>query len=174
MVDKNTQEKQFIEAYDKYADAIFRYCYYRVFDREKAKDLLQETYCRAWKYVLSKKEVKNMRAFLYKIANNIIIDQSRKKKVSSLDQMMEKGFTPTASSSIQGENYLLGNDVVGIVKTLPEKYRDVILMKYMDDLSTKEIAFALNETEDNIYVRISRGLSKVKEIFAQNEKKQLS
>ena len=78
--DIKAREKLFTEAYDKYADAIFRYCYYRLFDREKAKDCMQEAYCRTWKYMSAGKQVDNIRAFVYKTANNIIIDDSRKKK----------------------------------------------------------------------------------------------
>src|SRR3989344_8270173 len=88
-------EEQFLEAFDKYSDDIFRYCYYRVFDRDKAKDVVQDAYCRTWKYVKDGKTIENMRAFLYRTAKNIIIDDSRKKKSFSLDQMIEKGFMPS-------------------------------------------------------------------------------
>lgn len=166
MADK---QKQFLQAYDDHSDAIFRYCYYRVFDREKAKDCVQETYCRTWKYMTDGKAVENIRALLYKIARNIIIDESRKKKSSSLDQIMEKGFSPYIDNRQKTQDYFTGKEIVTIIKSLDEKYRDVILMKYIDDLSTKEIAFAIDETENNVYVRISRGLEKVKEIL-RNQK----
>ena len=159
------KERQFLEAYDAHSDAIFRYCYYRVFDREKAKDFAQEAFCRTWKYISEGKEVENIRAFLYRTATNIIIDESRKKKASSLDQIMEKGFMPKTDPREKTQDYFTGQELIAIVKSLDEKYRDVILMKYVDDLSTKEIAFALHETENNVYVRISRGLEKVKEIL---------
>ena len=154
-----------------YSDAIFRYCYYRVFDREKAKDYVQEAYCRTWKYLAQGHQVENMRAFLYRTANNIIIDESRKKKATSLDQIMEKGFVPKFDEWEKREGYFAAQDTVAIVKTLDEKYRDVILLKYVEDLSTKEIALALGETENNVYVRMSRGLEKVREIMSQREAK---
>lgn len=163
------KEQQFLAAYDNYSDAIFRYCYYRVFDREKAKDYVQETYCRTWKYLASGKEVENVRAFLYKTARNIIIDESRKKKASSLDMIMEKGFAPNIDPREKTQDYFTGKEIVTLVKSLDEKYRDPILMKYIDDLSTQEIALALDETENNIYVRLSRGLEKVKEILKHQE-----
>lgn len=161
----NAKEQQFLEAYDKYADAIFRYCYYRIFDREKAKDFVQESFCRAWKYMSDGKEVDNLRAFLYKIANNVIIDDARKKKSFSLNQLMEKGFFPKTDPREKTENYLAGQEILKLVKSLDEKYRDVIIMKYVDDLSTKEIALILNETENNVYVRLNRGFAKIKEIL---------
>lgn len=163
------KEKQFLEAYDKYADAIFRYCYYRVFDRDKAKDYVQEAYTRTWKYIGEGHEVENIRALVYRIANNIIIDGVRKKKSISLNQIMEKGFAPKTDPREKTENYFMGKDIINLVKSLDEKYRDVILMKYVEDLSTKEISMALNETENNIYVRLNRGLEKVKEILRKQE-----
>lgn len=163
------KERQFTEAYTLYADAIFRYCYYRIFDREKAKDYMQEAYMRTWKYLSEGKEVENIRAFLYRTAGNIIIDESRKKKATSLDFMMEKGFTPKTDSRQKTEDHFMGKEILRVIKELDEKYRDVIIMKYVDDLSTKEIAFALNETENNVYVRLSRGLEKVKEILKYQE-----
>lgn len=169
----NNQEKQFIESYDKYSDAIFRYCYYRVFDREKAKDFVQEAYCRTWKYMIDGNHIDNIRAFLYRTATNVIIDESRKKKSASLDYIMEKGFSPSVDTRQKTENYFMGKEIINIVQSLEEKYRDVIMMKYVDDLSTKEMAFILNETEGNIYVMINRGLQKVKDIISK-QKNQLS
>src|SRR6185436_19052933 len=131
------REKQFLEAYEAHSDAIFRYCYYRVFDREKAKDYAQEAFCRTWKYISEGKEVENIRAFLYRTATNIIIDESRKKKATSLDQIMEKGFAPKTDPREKTQDYFTGQELITIVKSLDEKYRDVILMKYVDDLSTK-------------------------------------
>jgi len=43
-------------------------------------------------------------------------------------------------------------------------------MKYVEELSTAEIAFALDETEDNVYAMISRGLQKVRNILKKQEK----
>jgi len=164
MLDKDT-EKQFLEAHEKYSDAIFRYCYYRVFDRDKAKDFVQEAYCRTWKYISEGKKVDNLRAFIYKIANNVIIDDSRKKKATSLNQIMEKGYTPSVDTREKTQNYFTGQEILEVIKSLDEKYRDVILLKYIEDLSTREISLILNETENNIYVRLNRGFEQVKKII---------
>ena len=163
------KEVEFTDAYEKYSEAIFRHCYYRVFDREKAKDFVQEVFCRTWKYIIEGNEIENIRAFLYRIANNIIIDESRKKKSVSLDQIMEKGFYPKIDSRQRDEDYFTAKEVVKVIKSIDEKYRDVITMKYIDDFSTKEIASITGETENNVYVRIHRGLEKLKEILKKQE-----
>lgn len=165
----NDKEKQFTDAYDTYADAIFRYCYYRVFDRDKAKDYVQETFCRTWKYIIEGNEIENIRAFLYKTANNFIIDESRKKKAVSLDNIMEKGFSPSIDTRQKDENYLTGKEVILIINTLDEKYREAVTMRYIDDLSPKEIASITGDTEDNVSVKIHRGLQKVKKLLKDQE-----
>ena len=165
MVPSNTLQTQFIKAYEEYSDALFRYCYYRVFDREKAKDYVQEAYTRTWKYISGGKKVDNLRAFLYKTANHIIIDEVRKKKSTSLDAIMEKGYAPSIDTREMYQNQLEGKEMLKLVDSLDEKYRDVILLKYMHDLSTKEISVILNETENNVYVRLSRGFKKIKELY---------
>jgi len=162
-------EREFLTSYAAHSDAIFRYCYYRVFDREKAKDYVQETYLRTWKYLAEGRKVDNIRAFLYRTATNIIIDESRKKKATSLDQIMEKGFAPNTDPRQKTQDHFTGQELIAIIKSLDDKYKDVILMKYLDDLSTKEIALVLNETENNVYVRLSRGLEKVKEVVRGQE-----
>lgn len=164
-------EQRFLQAYHEHSDAIFRYCYWRMFDRDKAKDCVQEAFCRTWKYIGSGKDVENIRAFLYKTANNIIIDGYRKKKNVSLDYIMEKGFAPKIDYRQQTQEYFMNQDALNVIKSLDEKYRDVILMKYVEDLSTKEIALALRETENNVYVRLSRGLEKVRDIIKEGEAK---
>jgi len=173
MLDKNISETQFLEAFDKYSDDIFRYCYYRVFDRDKAKDIMQETYCRTWKYITKGNKIDNIRAFLYRTAKNMIIDESRKKKNVSLEQMAEKGFAPSITQPEKSEEHFMGKEILKIVESLDQKYKDVIIMRYINDLSIKEISAILNETENNVYVRVSRGFAKVKEIFLKNQSKRL-
>ena len=170
MLEKNKLEKQFLEAYDKHSDAIFRYCYYRVFDREKAKDFVQEAYTRAWKYISAGKEVEDMKSFVYKIAHNLIIDDSRKKKAVSLEYIAEKGFHPSVDNRQKNENAIFGKEMIEMVKLLEEKYSQVIMLKYVNELTISEIAEVLGETENNISVRLNRGFKQIKEILEKKEK----
>jgi DNA-directed RNA polymerase specialized sigma24 family protein len=56
-------EQDFIKHYNQHSDAIFRHCFYRVYDRETALDLVQETFAKTWAYLATGHEVKNIRAF---------------------------------------------------------------------------------------------------------------
>ncbi|MBI5466917.1 MAG: RNA polymerase subunit sigma-70, partial [Candidatus Kerfeldbacteria bacterium] len=59
-------EHEFLRHYEQFADAIFRHCYYRVFDAEQAHDLVQETFLRTWQYLVSGHQIDRIRPFLYR------------------------------------------------------------------------------------------------------------
>jgi len=161
-VDKN---KEFLTAYDDFADAIFRHCYFMVLDREKAKDLVQDSFIRLWKYIHRGEDVKNVKALVYKIANNLIIDESRKKTAVSIELLAEKGFDPGFDYMPKLVSELDSRFIAGVLPRLEPKYREAVTMRYVDDFSVQEIAEMTNESENNVSVRIHRGLKQLKEII---------
>jgi RNA polymerase sigma-70 factor (ECF subfamily) len=159
----NAIEQEFIKTYDQFADAIFRHCVFRVSDREKAKDLAQGTFVRLWDYMSQGKEIENTRAFLYRIANNLIIDEYRKRKDDSLDRMRDDegfdiGFEPRHDIETK-DDYARAQS---LLDRLPDKYREAIVMRHVDGLSVKDIAHLTHETENVISVRIHRAIEKLK------------
>ncbi|MDP3741458.1 MAG: sigma-70 family RNA polymerase sigma factor [bacterium] len=158
-------ETSFLQAYDKYSDAIFRYCYFRVFEREQARDMTQETFMKTWEYMSSGKQVDNLRAFLYKVANNMVIDFSRKKKSSSLEELQEQGFDPSLDERSATDAHLDLEIVLGHLSQVEPKYREAILLRFVEDLSPQEIAGITGESANNISVRINRGIAQLKSIL---------
>jgi len=161
----NEIEQEFTKAYDQFADAIFRHCVFRVSDREKAKDIAQGTFVRVWGYMSQGKEIDNMRAFLYRIANNLIIDEYRKKKDISLDHMRDEegfdiGFDPRHDVETKDEHA----QALALLECLPEKYREALVMRHIDGLSVKDIAHLTHETENVISVRIHRAIEKLQKL----------
>ena len=165
-VNQKTQE-YFSSAYDTYSDAIFRYCHYQTSNREKALDITADTFTKTWEYISSGKKLDNIRAFLYRVANNLIIDDRRKKKSSSLDEITEKGFDVVAETNEteKHEQQFDGTLAMEVVMQLDEKYRDVLLYKFVEDMSIKEIMEITGESANNISVRINRALKMVKGIL---------
>lgn len=163
-------EKQFIEAYDVLADKLYRHCYFRVFNPDLSKDLVQEAFIRTWNYLSQGKEIKSFKPFLYRVVDNLIVDNSRKRKTVSLDLLKEKGVEPRLSFD-EGrlQEIIDAKEAVRFVSELPEDYRQVIVMRYIDDLQVKEIAKISGETENAISVRLHRGLKKLNEILKNHE-----
>ena len=165
---KSRIEQLFLETYDIYADAIFRYCYIQTSDRELAKDLTQESFAKFWQYMQGGKEILQPRPFLYKIAANLVIDYRRKKKTVSLEKMMEQGFDYGEGDEAKSKEIKFeGEKAIQAIKNLDEKYRDVLTLRYVDEMSIKEIAGIVGESENNVSVRIHRGLEKLRELVAR-------
>jgi RNA polymerase sigma-70 factor (ECF subfamily) len=153
-----------MKAYDTYNDAIFRYCLFETSNREVAIDLTQDTFTKVWQYLDGGKEVEHMKAFLYRVAGNLVIDYRRKKKTTSLDAMTEEGFDVGHDEREHTEGTFDAQKLMGLLKDVGEKYRDVIIMRFIDDLSIKEISDVTGESENNISVRLHRGMEKLREL----------
>mgnify|MGYP001611970769 CR=1 FL=1 len=158
-------EQTYLEAYDKYADAIYRHCFFRVFSKEKAEELAQDTFMKTWEYLADGKEVENLRAFLYRVANNLIIDYSRKKKEERLDSLLET--SPDMEPAYDGRDNLesdeLAREVLSKFKDLRESDRDILTMRFVDELDLREIAEALEITPNNVSVRLNRAVKALRE-----------
>ncbi len=165
------KEAQFLDSYKEHTDSLFRYCYFKTLNRDEAKDMLQETFVKTWEYIRNGGEVVNMKAFLFRTAHNIVIDHYRKKKSVSLDDLFEQGFDrSTDTDTAQDlENQIDGAQALKLLDKIPDSYREVIFMQYVQGLSVKEIAEVLGESPNNISVKIHRGLEKIKQIYKKNE-----
>src|SRR3989344_6105879 len=125
------EPEEFLRAYDKYADAIFRHCYFRLSDRELAQDTAQETFTRTWKYIADGGDVKNIRAFLYREAHNLIIDEWKRKKAVSLEELAENGFDPKEENNVEIAIVFDARERVKVSALFYKPYREVVVMRYI-------------------------------------------
>jgi len=160
-----TQEQQYLQAFDQYSDDLFRHCYFRVSDRERALDLVQDTFTKVWDYIAQGGTIDQFRPFLYRTLNNLIIDEYRKKKMTSLDALLEEetvtegSFQDLQTGGLKElEGKLDATRFVSELDAMPPQYRQMVVMRYFDELTPKEIAAITGESENVISVRIHRGL----------------
>lgn len=161
-------EKEFLRAYDAWADPIFRHALLRLSDRERAKDIVQESFTRTWKSLAEGEEIKNIKAFLYKIANNLIVDEYRRRASRtsiSLEELREIGKEPKSRADLQMRNQSEVTRLLSLLDRLEPLYRDVLTLRFVDDLRPKEIAEVLGESKNVISVRIHRGIKQLQELI---------
>jgi RNA polymerase sigma-70 factor (ECF subfamily) len=167
-------EQQFKDAYERYSDELFRHCAMRISDRERALDLTQDTFTRTWDYVQKGGVVRELRPFLYQTLRHLIIDEYRKTKTTSLDAMVENSESGSIEMLLpQDDTNTLeaamerydSKQALKVVDELPDAYQEVILLRYVEGLSPKEIAEIISETENVVSVRIHRGLKKLREML---------
>ena len=164
-----SQEEAFLTAFDAYAEALFRHAYFRVSDREKAKDLVSDAYAKTWDYVAKGNHVDDFRPFLYRTLNRLIIDEYRRKKTESLDALLDEQDVPEGAFEelVQGsreetELALDAQRIPELLTSMPYAYREVVVLRYLDGLMPQEIADMLNEPVNTVSVRIHRGVAWLK------------
>ncbi len=159
------QEQKFLDAYDAYADAIFRHIFFRIRDREKARDLTQEVFIRVWNLIVRGEEVRHIRGLLYKVARNIVIDMTRKKHELSLEVMQESGYEPSESFDSNLFDAIDMSIIRKAMLRLSNSYQTVINLRYIDGLAPREIAYILDESVNVVSVRITRGIKELKKLL---------
>ncbi len=170
-------EARFLKAFDEYNDALFRHAYLRISNREKAVDVVHDTFTKVWSYIKNGYEIDNFRPFLYKVLNNLIIDEYRRRKELSLDAMLdvegvdEGSFADLSESTVESLAATIdGRKAFELLEELPDQYREVIIYRFVDQLGPREISELIEESENVVSVRIHRGLKLLRQkMEAQDE-----
>jgi RNA polymerase sigma factor (sigma-70 family) len=155
-------ENVFMQAFDAYSDAIFRFCMVKVSNVDLAEDMTQEVFTRFWKSLREKKNITNTRAFLYTIANNLAKDWYKKKKSESLDVHLEAGLAPV-SKDLNPEVLSEYNEVLTAMSDMEERDRQVLYLRFVEGFEPREIAEMLGETANVVSVRINRAMTKLRD-----------
>jgi len=174
---KGNHEERFLKAFEEYSDALFRHAFLRISDRERAIDVVHDTYTKVWSYVRSGHEIETFRPFLYKVLNNLIIDEYRKTKEASLDALLEidgvdeGSFDDLTSNTVESLAATLdGKQVFSMIGELPDVYKEVIILRFVDELGPKEISKLIEESENVVSVRLHRALRLLRERIEAREK----
>lgn len=163
--DAGDQESRFLIAFDQYADALFRHASIRLSDRERAIEIVHDSFTKVWGYIREGHEIASFRPFLYKVLNNLIIDEYRRRKSTSLDAILEQeGIDEGIFSELRDEpleamiDALDAKQALAVLSELPDIYRETITLRFVDGLTPKEIALLIEESENVVSVRLHRGV----------------
>ena len=160
----------FGQLYEIYLDQIYRYIIYQVADRFEAEDLTEKVFIKAWQS-LSKpgkgKELKNFRAWIYRIAHNLVVDRHRKRKpLISLDQaatMQDTEFSPELVFQMREDQQSLSQAILKLDETL----RAVILYRFVNQLSHAETAQIMGLKENHIRILQYRAIKKLRTLLPE-------
>jgi len=167
---KKKDKDAFIQAYDLYADDIHRFVYFKVGSKEEANDLTSIIFLKTWDYIKnnSLKDSKTLRALLYKIARTTVVDHYRQRQPNlSLDNEEHKIDVIDESQDVLSQ-ISVNSDLELIRKKLPElkiEYREVLIMRFVNELSLEEISDITGKTKGNIRVLVFRAIKALRELI---------
>ena len=159
---------------DELAIPLVRYLSRKVSNNEDANDLAQEAFLRMHKFQQSRR-LDNARAFLFKTANNLMIDQMRRAKVHDKylsfemppERSDEEGdeFAPSAERMASAEQEL--DRIYKAVDQMPEKVRRAFLMHRGKDMNYAEIAFEIGVSTSMVEKYIIQALRILRQDMAE-------
>lgn len=141
------------EQYDK----IFRYCYFKVYDKQLAQDITQETFLRFYSRD-SKLDSGGKLPYLYTIARNLCVDEFRKRPAACLEEMEE---TETVCDT--SEEWIDRLVLRAVIGKLPQEERELLLLRYVNEVSIASICKITGISRFAVSRRLTKILKKLKE-----------
>ncbi len=159
-------QRAYTELAHRFRSAVFQIVFKIVRDKETADDLVQETFMKAFASLAGYRSEYRFSTWLYKIAANSSIDHLRKKRIKalSLDRKLETK-DGTVEIDVPDYSYHPGIalerkeqrlSIEEAIRSLPDKYREVIVYRHKDDKSYEEIADLLSIPIGTVKARIFR------------------
>lgn len=163
------QQAELTAAHLAYAKGMTIHAFSKLQNYATGEDVVQDTFMKTWMYLVKGGKIDVMKAFLYHVLNNFIVDEYRKRKAVSLDVLVEKGFEPHEKDhSERLMNMLDGKAALLFIFRLPERYQKVMRMRYVQDLSLGEMSLITGQSKNALAVQLHRGLAKLRSLYNRN------
>lgn len=140
-------------------DGIYRFCYYKLGDREAAYDCTQETFLHLLRYMDTYVEQKKFKAYLYRIAGNVCTDWFRKNSVQLAGEELLETIVREDSELKRVE---LSDEVLRALQVISPAQRDVVILHFLYDFKLREIAQIINVPMSTVKSRLKQGMDKMK------------
>ena len=162
----------FGEIYDLLLDKVYRFIYFRIGHKEDAEDLTEGVFVKIWKSIsLYENKGLPFEAWVFRITRNIVIDYYRtKKQIVSLDENL-KDTLPDDKKSHEDilHDKMLKEVIFEKMKSLPESYQEIIILKFIEEKDNKEISDILEKPIDQVRVLQSRALKALKKLIYEHK-----
>lgn len=161
-----------MRAYDLYADEVYRFVVFKVRTEEEARDITSQVFLKAWHHILERKPAgqKSLRALLYAVARTTVIDHYRGSGPPKADaDGPEAKEIPDPAQNI-GIRAEIDSDMDRVrekMKDLKDEYREILILRYINELSFKEIAEVTGKTKNNARVISHRALKALRELMEE-------
>ena len=156
----------FAELYDAHVDAVYRYVLYRMREPSDAEDVTSDVFTRAFAAIHRYRwQGKSFLAWLYTIARNAVTDRRRRQRPTvDLDDaygLAEEG--PTAHDrAVRGEQV---DALRGAVKHLTTEQQEVLALRFIENMSSRQVAKVLGKNEGAIRALQFRALGRLRKIL---------
>lgn len=163
--------------YDHYVEKIYRFVYFKVSHEEEAEDIVSEVFLKAWNYLTDVQrdtdtDIKSFSGLIYTIARTSLIDffRARAKRKECTIEVLEM----VAHDEDMERAYDQRREIEQILtqlKKMKREYQEVIVLRYIEELSLKEIATILGKSSTATRVLLHRAMKVLEKSIPSNRKK---
>jgi RNA polymerase sigma-70 factor (ECF subfamily) len=165
---RNGDRVAFAELYDTHVDSVYRYLLYRVREPSDAEDLTSEVFTRAFANIHRYRwQGKSFLAWLYTIARNAVTDRRRRDRPTV---ELDNAFGLAAEGPTAHDHAVRGEEVEalrGAVKYLTGEQQEVLVLRFVENLSSREVATILGKNEGAIRALQFRALGRLRKILRE-------
>lgn len=140
------------QAHDSYKSSLEKRALYKTNNIETSHDLVQTTFLKTLLYLQKGSKIDLMRGFLNHVLDDLIVDEYRKHKTTSLEVLLGKGYNPSFDENHRIVDILDGKQLATLFPLLPVKYQSVLYMRYIQSLSLKEISLLTGQSQNTVAV----------------------
>lgn len=169
------------ESFGKYYDSIvhkvYQFVFFKVSSKDEAEDITSQTFLKVWEQLQKEdSSIQNIRAFTYRIARNLIIDHYRQRaRYTSIDQDSEREDLAMLKEALRDTSWKDAVDqksdiviVYQALEKLKDEYREIIILKHINELSTKEIGHIINKNSGAVRTQLSRSMAALREVLPES------
>ena len=159
------------DIYDHFFDTIYRYVYFKV-NEKYVEDIVGVVFIKTWENIKRYKKTSGFKSWIFRIAHNSVIDHYRTNKE---DFELSENIADNRilhNPNIITEKRIVSQFVRNAVRKLEEKYRQIIILKFINELENDEIAKILKTSAANVRTLQFRALKKLKKIIENTGKEQ--
>lgn len=163
---KQGDAEAFAQLFDQYSDKLYRFIFYKVSKKEVAEDLTSQCFLKVWEQIISGLKIKSFPAFIYRIARNLIIDYYRSREKEELPLIYQVDLIDEKLRFNPDEN-LIQEQLEKLLFTLKGEVREIVILRFIEELSIKEIARIVGKSSANVRVIIHRALKELNQYANQ-------
>lgn len=169
---RNKDQKAFDELYDAFAPRVRRFLSFKLPTPSDVDEMTSEVFVRAWEYMQATR-VENLGGLLYGIARNTVANfyRTRERRPVEVEIQAAQLLSNTGAEELVNEvsQELSLESIEKLLPRLKDDYREVIIMRYLDEMTIREIAEILEKSEASVRMLVHRAMVVIRAMIDKKE-----